>query len=344
MIERRSWATRRARPAMMDAVDDDIYEESGRSDPRGGPDGEDGPLPPRPYEVVVYPGGRCVEAWSTKRLPFEPKGWLLSLRAELRGAVSSLHNAPDSVLAAMYGSPEAGACDVENVLLYNVGPRAFAVIAAHGLRLERSYICPEPPVALDGVARHYVRYAPSPVTAGFEAWTRGSVLAEWSRIPMPELTEATKPARVWYAMAKAEIDVATTVEDQQPFGLCLLLEVPPGGRIAPAKIVKPLIDGTIAALHCHDGSTLAELSRRLSAQISVHPETIGMMLVDDRSAVLGPRRLLWARAESVQWNPADDRCLAVEVLVRGSDRLALSGCLTTVTPSCWRRPDSVKAD
>jgi hypothetical protein len=45
----------------------------------------------RPYEVVVDPTGLCVEAWSTKRLPFEPKGWLRSLRAELRGELPGLY-------------------------------------------------------------------------------------------------------------------------------------------------------------------------------------------------------------------------------------------------------------
>jgi hypothetical protein len=90
---------------------------------------------PSPYQVVVDPKRLRVEAWSTKRLPYEPKGWLGSLRAELRGVLPGLYGGPDCVLAAMYGSPDRGPCDVENVLLYNVGARALRVVAAHAFDL-----------------------------------------------------------------------------------------------------------------------------------------------------------------------------------------------------------------
>jgi hypothetical protein len=233
----------------------------------------------------------------------------------------------------MYASPDREPCDVENVLIYNIGARALRVVAAHGLRLERSYACPEPPVPLAGTARHYLRYACSEKAAGFEAWTEGRLLAAWSGIPMPPLTEATKPAAVWFALAAAEIDPSSALGDQQPFGLRLQLEVPGTRRIAPAKIVKPLIDGTIAALHRHDGSALAELSRRVTTQIAVPAEAIATRLMDDRYAVLGPRRLLWPRAHGVQWNPADDRCLALELGIDHGDRLALSGRLFAIAPS-----------
>lgn len=159
------------------------------------------------------------------------------------------------------------------------------------------------------------------------------MLAAWSGIPMPLLTEATKPAAVWFALGAAQIDPASALGDQQPFGLRLQLEVLRTRRIAPAKIVKPLIDGTIAALHCHDGSALAELSRRVTAQIAVPAVMIATRLMDDRYAALGPRRLLWPRAQGVQWNPADDRCLALELRIDHGDRLALSGRLLTIAPS-----------
>ncbi len=64
------------------------------------------------------------------------------------------------VLGAVYGSAVPEFCDVENVLLYNVGASSFAAIAAAGIRVERSDVCPAPPVPLAGVARHYFRYVP----------------------------------------------------------------------------------------------------------------------------------------------------------------------------------------
>jgi hypothetical protein len=286
-----------------------------------------------PYKVVVDPKGLCVEAWSSKRLPYKPKGWLASLRAELRGTLPALYGGPDHVLAAVYGSPDPAPCDVENVLLYNVGAHALRVVAAHGLRLERSYGCPEPPAPLAGTGRHYVRYCCSPRAAGFQAWTEERVLASWSAVPMPALSEATKPAAVWFALAAAEVEATQALGPQEPFGLRLKLEVPRTERVAPAKIVKPLVDGTISALHCHDGRALAEISRRLVEEIEAPGEKIAARLMDDRYAVLGSRRLLWPRAEGVQWNPADDRCVALGLQIDRGDRLCLSGRLFAVAPS-----------
>jgi hypothetical protein len=55
--------------------------------------------------------------------------------------------------------------------------------------------------------------------------------------------------------------------------------------------------------------------------------------MDDHYAVIGPRQLLWPRAQGVQWNPADDRCLALELRIDHGDRLALSGRLFAIAPA-----------
>jgi len=111
----------------------------------------------------------------------------------------------------------------------------------------------------------------------------------------------------------------------------------------PAKIIKPLVDGVIAALHTHDGTALADVSDRLRAQLpgsdasdiaqlpgsdasdiaqlpGSDASDIAQRLVDDDAAVLGPRRLVWPRASGVQWNPADDLCVALELRVEPATR------------------------
>lgn len=279
------------------------------------------------FVVRLDPLGRRCEAWSTRRLPFEPKGWLLQFRSELRAALKQLRSSPGTVLSGIYGSPVSEFCDVENVLLYNVGASSFVAAASGGLRLERSFACPTPPVRLEGEALHYVSYALSPASAGFSAWSEGSVLAKWFEVPMPSLAETTKPSAVWYALRRAEIDTYAPLAPGRPYGLRLLLELPSGTPAAPAGLVKPLLDGVISALHRHDGSALAELSRRVATQLHASAEQVAAMLVDESNVILGSRRLLWARAAGVQWNPADDLCLATELLARPGDRLALSGRL-----------------
>ena len=44
-----------------------------------------------------------------------------------------------------------------------------------------------------------------------------------------------------------------------PYGLELVVGAPGQRRPQPAKIVKPLVDGVIAALHSHDGSAVADV-------------------------------------------------------------------------------------
>src|SRR5437763_6942840 len=96
-----------------------------------------------PDEYLIRASDRRVEAWSTRRLQFEPKGWQVELRAELRRALASL-SAETGFLAAVYASPIRDAGDVENVLFYNVGS-GFGQTTQRGVRFERSFDHPPPP-------------------------------------------------------------------------------------------------------------------------------------------------------------------------------------------------------
>jgi hypothetical protein len=285
------------------------------------------------YTVTTDADAGLVEAWSAERLPFEPKGWLLQLRAELRAALKRLTSSRRSVLSALYGSPVRGFCDPENVLIYNVGPGHVSAAAAGGLRVERSYNCPCAPESLECPAEHYWRYRAAPVDEEFSAWREGRLVAAWSRVPMPPLSETIKPGAVWFSMRCAPISIAGSADPAKPFGLRLVLGLAPGERVAPAKVVKPLVDGAVSALHSHDGSALADLAKRMRSQLpATSPERIAALLLDDASAALGRRRLLWPRAESVHWNPADDSCHALALRVVRSERRELSGRLVEIEP------------
>jgi hypothetical protein len=285
-----------------------------------------------PYLVAIDPDRRVVQAWSTKRLPFEPRGYLFSLRAELRSALKRLRANTGGVLSALYGSPAPGFCDPENVLIYNVGASHLSGAADWGLRIERSYGCPSPPEPLEAPAEHYWRYRVAPAAEDFSTWREERPLAMWSHVPMPALTDTPKPASIWYALRCAAIDVGLAADPSKPFGLRLTLGLAPGEHAAPAKVVKPLVDGVVAALHSHDRTDLVEVSRRVQAQLPTQsPERIAALLGAGRPAVLGRRRLLWPRANGVQWHPADDLCLALELRLERSDRRELSGRLVEIT-------------
>jgi hypothetical protein len=63
-----------------------------------------------------------VTAWSTARIPFEPRDWLLVFRRELQLAIAGLSPVDGKILYAAYRSPTSKYADVENLLIYNIGP------------------------------------------------------------------------------------------------------------------------------------------------------------------------------------------------------------------------------
>lgn len=72
-----------------------------------------------------------VYLWSTSRLPFEPTGWLLQLRADLARAIRELETfSPYGIVHAVYASRIGRRCDIENLLVLNVGPGAFGGVAS----------------------------------------------------------------------------------------------------------------------------------------------------------------------------------------------------------------------
>jgi hypothetical protein len=52
-------------------------------------------------DFVVLDTPSAVEVWSTKRLPFEPKGWLIDLRDKIRSGLSTLTIGSNEFLQAV---------------------------------------------------------------------------------------------------------------------------------------------------------------------------------------------------------------------------------------------------
>ncbi len=257
--------------------------------------------------VVSLDGLGRVHAWSNDRLQFEAP----SSRA-LRDAIrAGLRRAPAAagLLEAVYRSRVDGSVDVENVLIYNVGPGEFARLAQRGLRLERVFGDPPACGPTLPAPRHYHCYRVVDVEAESEHWARGELVCSLTGVVLPRLDAFTKPGDVWAAVRSAR---GVQVRGDAPgrFALDLLLRTPPGAAAQPAAVLKPLVDGVVAALHVHDGTQRVEVVRRLSAQLGEQPATVERLLhVSDRG-ILGARRLLWTRGDGLQWNPRDGDCVS----------------------------------
>ena len=269
-----------------------------------------------PYLVSVKETGRLVELWSTERLPFEPKGWLKDMRGDLREALMKLECSPDEILHATYVSGVDQACDAENILFYNVGASYFARSSSNGLRFERAFSEPPPPPRLlKERVLHYQFYGPAKRQDGFAYWRSRSKLVQWE-MSSEALGPSTSATSIWYWMKRGMSGTTAAIEGEPSrFGLSVTLHASSGWVLNPAALIKPLFDGIIAAFHSHDGSMLEQVSDRLARKLDVDASEVAGHLLSDSVAVLGSRRLVWPWGKSVQWNPADDRCVAAELLL-----------------------------
>jgi hypothetical protein len=271
-----------------------------RTAPRSGADWSvDGPSPTL----------RAVRAEAGFVLPYEPRTPAqLELRSELRERLRRLACRDDEVLHASFFGAKPANADVENLLLYNVDDSGGAFAGAgRGIRFELS------PRELPNAAHAFAwLYRPVPRAAGFALWTPGETIAAW---PAVALERPLDRAAVWLSFRTA---VGGELRSHPgSFGVRVALRPGDGGAVAPPRLVKPLLDGIVAALEAHgDGTTIGAVSDRLAAATGAAPEEIERLLADASAAPLGVvPRLAHLRAGGVQLTPADDRCVAAEVLV-----------------------------
>jgi len=275
-----------------------------------------------------------VELWSSKRLPFEPKGWLYDMRETLRIAISQLVVYNGNILSATYTSPIEELCDVENILFYNVGTGRFKTTCLNGFLLERSFTAvPPPPDKLDFYL-HYQRYASISQNQPPQHWTIKNVLASWDNVVIPKLTSDTKPHIFWHLLKENPVSIFTGDTYEKHFGVEVDLFVSRNNIFNSAAIIKPMLDGIISAFHSYQGGQLSEVSKRLAVTLPSNSNHISNLLMDNSLSVLGSRRLLYPYQNNVQWNPADDKCVVIKLVctyLANNAPLRMNGKLFAVT-------------
>lgn len=256
-------------------------------------------------------------AWLTHRLPFEPKGWQVDLRSELAAAVARLIVKPGEVVHAVLVCEDRSAFDAENVLFYNLGQRAFASIADHGLRFERLHAAPPPcPVALESDPRYFHLYTPAPVDAGYLHWSPAGRVASWQDATCGSRVADLSLASVWHAVKRTAVTIDTDATASGPLAMRLVLSGSMPCRLAGC--IKSLLDGAISALHSHDGRANDVVVPRLAAQLGLPDEDVEALLMDRSREVMGRIRLLAPSGSGVQWYPRDDLLVAGELRRKSS--------------------------
>lgn len=252
----------------------------------------------------VESDGAAVRAWSIQRLPYEPKGWLLDYREELRRQLRSLVPVDGARLRAKYSSPDQEFSDLENVLLYNVGAGSYRHLTSGGLEVLRTK-SPD--------ARHYVTYELS--TAMAPELPGGDVVAE---VTLDEFPDDREKVGSWWALMRSRL-----VTHSAEVGTEFIVDVAVRGAMSPfVSLIKPALDRLVSALHVHDG-TYAEHVQGALARYG-DPAQLWSVLIDPRDAILGRRVLARPHGAGIAWNPADDRCAGFTVIpVADGPRLAM---------------------
>lgn len=278
--------------------------------------------------------GNSVELWSTVRLPFEPKGWLLEMRNSLKSAIKDIPGANNTILNAIYSSNKQGFIDVENVLIYNVGTAAFRHLCNRGLRFElRIASPPEVPLKVIESAIHHHHYSVVNREAPSLYWKKEVTLAYWKDISCPPIKDENKPHFFWCAMKKGSTEVINFHHIPSEYGIRVIINSPIGTEINLASVIKPLLDGIISSFHLHDGTDILEITKRLSKLVGNEELNLEKMLISSQTAVLGRRKLLHRFRQGLQWNPADDSCMIAEILLDDSlekGKWSLSGEIYTI--------------
>lgn len=170
--------------------------------------------------------------------------------------------------------------------------------------------------------------SPDTAPAEFEHWRPVQTAAQWCDVAVSPGTLA-HPETVWAALAYS--DMAAQIGD--PLHYYAIRIRLAGMQVAPASIMKPLIDGLASSLHSF-ADKIPELAiERLSTANEDRPDGRPPWLTDQRRAVLGPRQnLIRLTKKGIAFNPRDEDCVACIIEVADSNQPHLAGTVFNVEP------------
>ena len=272
-----------------------------------------------------------IELWSSERLKFEPKDWMIKMRDKLKCHLKySLKRNSNSYLYAVYSSKEGRNInfDIENILFYNVGVDSFKNLARDGIIFERKIESPAELNIGDELLNfdHYMGYKVFNANIGdSDYWERNKLLVSWLGAKIKNLKTNLPLYSVWREMKDCETKVYNKYENDGPLGIRINLKVPKGWLgFNFVTILKPLLDGVISSFHTHNGKDIDEIVKRLSNKNPISPEYAKQLLLKSGKDVLGQKNLIWLWGDSLQWNPSDDLIYYGEINIDYSNKVSIT--------------------
>jgi hypothetical protein len=283
--------------------------------------------------VVVQEAPVRVEARSAVRLGYY-RADQVDFRADLQSACAGLVAGEGELLRAVYSHPliAGDPVDVENVLTYNVGEGCLRTATVNGLLLERAFaVTPDP--RFNDRLDHVMTYGLTTLDAWLH-WTAGQPLAS---ITLPDITSLVNinARRLWVAARRAGV-IAYESREEVPEAVVVDVEVqaPVGVRVGLLRVMKPLVDGLLAAAHSYSGVHLERLVRLATVMDpSLQPDEFRSWLIDP-SAPLGLTPFVFPRGTGLQVSPADDRIVALRLVRRVGPASVKCSISTAASPKC----------
>lgn len=254
-----------------------------------------------------------IEAWSSFRLPFEPKGEKLSFRNTLREKIKKLKaKTPGMTLHAEYINTNLPSnCDVENILFYNIGPGHFSSIGCEHLFFEYGKSSP-PPASDDKPYEHYIHYTVAQSEESLNCWRKTSLN---KTLTTPDIKSFNKPEFVWAGIQKHidSIGIENTLYIEGEFFLELTVNSPLSHKVNIYSLLKPLFDGVISSFQYSESCLDEVIINEVALILKEDPEIIKRWIQRPAFAVISDICPVKKQGNRIFWHPFDHLCIAGSV-------------------------------
>lgn len=267
------------------------------------------------YSIAKVNGS--LVASTEERLNFEPKDWRKDFKKDLSNAIRELTPGGEYLKARLLTSEE-GFFDVENVLFYNLGTANFKKLDTKGVwfTLER------------GENLKNKKYVHEYSFVDSFSEIDGDIIVEWSNIIVEKPTTSRKPLDYWIPFKQSRSIRTNCVNYDGEFGLSIEINKPKNEVLNITNIQKPLLDGIISVFH-KAASVDKEVIEYIATKTSYTAEDIKSFLSNNKIAVLTQREIIQKYREGIKWNPQDEKCTDVRIVVRETEDkfYKISGCM-----------------
>lgn len=259
----------------------------------------------------------AVRYWSRRRLPYPGGSGIPAGLSDLRDALLALSPQEGRLLSCRYWSNErGGGFDVENVLIYNPGPGRLAKASENGIAFCRVH--ENPPSAPDGTSYAHLNeytFRPTPYP------DNESIIESFSFS-----LSGMDRAMIWRAAAQALDNEGPKIDGE--FGLHVTITASSRKKINPARALKSLFDGVIAALQC-DKAPSDEVVARLSSHCADTQAEVLHLLGGrkPRLSIAPDKPLVGLTATGFIPSPADHLCTEGTLLSQVGD---IQRCAVTI--------------